>query len=70
VTVLYAALLAISDGPTFDFGLKPFGLAVDKSFTVVNNGSQPATAMAAATSPALTAPFTFKGGTYPGSGGN
>lgn len=62
------ALLTLSDGPTYDFGSKYIGQMFEKTFTVVNSGETTATAMAEGT-PALSAPFDFKGGTYPGTGG-
>ncbi|MCB0367503.1 MAG: choice-of-anchor D domain-containing protein, partial [Bdellovibrionales bacterium] len=61
------ALLSISDGPTYDYGTRAIGAAVDHSFTVDNLGGITATAV---NNVALTAPFSFKGGTYPGTGGN
>ncbi|MCC7402812.1 MAG: choice-of-anchor D domain-containing protein, partial [Bdellovibrionales bacterium] len=66
-TGLSAALLSISDGPTYDFGPKAVGSVSEKSFTVTNTGDMTATTMAGA---AFSAPFAYKGGTYPGTGGN
>ncbi len=63
-----AALLVISDGAVFNFGTLAIGATLDKSFTINNTGSISATAIADGL--ALAAPFTFKGGTYPGTGGN
>lgn len=60
------ATLAISDGPTFNFGTKATGSASDQSFIVTNNGGVPATSIAGN---GLAAPFTFKGGSFPGTGG-
>ncbi len=60
------ALLTISDGPTFDYGAVVATASQDKTFTVNNSGSLPATGI---TGTGITAPFTFKGGGYPGTGG-
>ncbi len=59
------ALLALSDGPTYDFGTLTTGSTADKTFTVTNNGSVVATTV----SGNVTAPFSYKGGTFPGTGG-
>ncbi len=60
------ATLAISDGPTYDFGIYPSGAVAEKTFTVTNSGGTNATSVAGA---GLSAPFSFKGGSYPGTGG-
>lgn len=60
------ATLAISDGPTFDFGAVANGSSTDRTFTITNTGNFSATSMAGS---GLTAPYTFKGGSYPGAGG-
>ncbi|HEY3449447.1 MAG TPA: choice-of-anchor D domain-containing protein [Myxococcales bacterium] len=60
------AVLALSDGPTYDFGDKAAGTILDHSFTLTNSGGLVATALAPA---ALAVPFSFKGGSYPGTGG-
>lgn len=60
------AVLAINQGPTFNFGTVTSGQVKDQSFTVSNSGGSSASSMAAV---ALAAPFSFKGGTYPGTGG-
>jgi hypothetical protein len=60
------ATLAISDGPTYGYGVKATGSSTDKSFNVTNSGGVDATSVTAG---GLAAPFTFKGGSYPGSGG-
>lgn len=59
------AALAFSEA-SFDFGDEPQGAVVDHTFTLANSGGMAATAMTAA---ALAAPFSFKGGSYPGTGG-
>ncbi len=62
------ALLTISDGATYDFGTVAINSSNDKTFTLINSGSTSATSIAVG-SPALAAPYSFKGGTYPGTGG-
>jgi uncharacterized delta-60 repeat protein len=62
------ALLTITGGPTFDFGSQFIATSVDHTFTITNAGGAPAVSMAAGTTE-MGAPFTFKGGTYPGTGG-
>lgn len=66
-TAVAPALLAISDGPTYDFGTYPVGSTAEKVLTVTNSGAFNASTLA---SVALSAPFAYKGGTYPGVGGN
>lgn len=59
--------LSISDGPTFDYGTIGTNVATDKTFLITNNGD--------GISPLQTggsfgnARFTFKGGSFPGTGG-
>jgi hypothetical protein len=60
------AFLAISDGPTYDFGTRALGASASHVFTVSNTGAVTAASMAAT---ALAAPFSFTGGTYPGTAG-
>lgn len=62
------AVLSVSDGPTFDFGLKAVGSSTDRTFTVSNTGKGAATGLSVTQPPA--APFGFKGGSYPGIGGS
>ena len=62
------ALLGLSDAPSYDFGLLAVGASADHAFTITNTGSQEATSMGPAG--ALSSAFTFRGGTYPGTGGN
>ncbi|MBY0554490.1 Ig-like domain-containing protein [bacterium] len=61
------ATLTISDGPTYNFGIIPTNTTVEKAFTVTNTGAGPAMGMSA--NAFATASFTYKGGTYPGTGG-
>ena len=62
------AVLIISNGPTHDFGTHTIATTTDFTFSVSNTGGQAATAMADGAG--LAAPFQFKGGTYPGTGGD
>ena len=59
------ALLAISDGPTYDFGKHVNGSTTAHTFTVLNVGGL-AAATLAPTAPA--APFAFVGNAFPGGG--
>ncbi|MAV90582.1 MAG: hypothetical protein CL676_04120 [Bdellovibrionaceae bacterium] len=61
------AVLSISDGATYDFGTVANGASSNKTFTVTNSGSVSATAMGGS---GLASPFTFQGGTFPGTGGD
>lgn len=62
-----AASLSVSDGATYNFGtLNIITETASKTFTVSNSGDASATSL---TGSGLAAPFTFSGGTYPGSGG-
>ncbi len=65
-TAVAPASLTISDGPTYDYGTLFTGFDADKTFTVTNSGSFTATSMAGV---GLAAPFTYLGGSYPGTGG-
>jgi subtilisin len=59
--------LAITPGPVYNFGIRATGSTSDTLITIKNTGSFPAVSI---TSSALTAPFSFVGGTYPGTRGN
>lgn len=61
------ASLGISDGPAYNFGSIIVGNTPEKIITVSNSGSVAASAM---TGSGLDAPFSFKGGNYPGIGGD
>ncbi len=61
------AAITISDGATYNFGTIANGGSADKSFTVTNTGGVSATALSGT---GLSAPYSFKGGSYPGAGGN
>ncbi len=64
----YYANLAISDGPTYDFGAQFGATATSKVFTVSNTGGTTALNLVK-TTPNLAAPFYYKDGAYPGTGG-
>jgi hypothetical protein len=61
------AVLAIDQGPTFDYGNVVTGTSSNQLFTVTNSGSVAATAMSGA---GLATPFIFNGATYPGTSGD
>ncbi len=56
------ATLAVSDGPTYDYGSIANGGTGEKIFTLTNSGGVPATTVSGG---GLAAPYSFKGGTYP-----
>ncbi len=60
------AVLSISDGPTYDYGIQATGSSSSKTFTITNTSSSTATSLVGS---GLSAPFTFSGGSYPGTGG-
>ncbi|MCB9073113.1 MAG: choice-of-anchor D domain-containing protein, partial [Bdellovibrionaceae bacterium] len=60
------ASLAISDGPTYDFGPTPIGTSLDYTFTVTNSGEARAVNVSEI---GLATHFGLKGGVYPGDGG-
>src|SRR6185312_10271346 len=60
------AVLTISDGPLYDYGTVANTTTVDHVFTINNSGGVSSTGM---TGGGISAPLTFKGGTYPGTGG-
>ena len=65
------ATLIISDATTYDYGQIAINTDVDKIFTLTNNTSVPATSIAAAAfSGSNPTNFTWKGGTFPGTGGD
>ncbi len=63
----YTSTLSISDATTYDYGSINVSTATDKTFTVTNAGILPVNGMAGAAFG--NAAYTFKGGTYPGTGG-
>jgi len=62
-----AATLTISEVEPFDYGIVPSGSLNDQTFTVTNTGASIATAISGS---GLAVPFSFKGGAFPGTGGN
>ena len=60
------ATLSISDGPTYNYGTHAVTTSTDYTFTVTYGGGVPATSVGGS---GLSAPFSFKGGSYPGTGG-
>ncbi|OFZ13294.1 MAG: hypothetical protein A2X86_16220 [Bdellovibrionales bacterium GWA2_49_15] len=60
------ASLSISDGTVYDFGIAVVGSTQAHSFTVTNSGGVDATGLSGA---GLVAPFSYKDGSYPGTGG-
>lgn len=63
--------LVISDAVTFDYGIVAAGTPVDKVFTLTNTSAAAANGIAgAAFTGANPAAYTFKGGTFPGTGGD
>ncbi|MBI4508670.1 MAG: choice-of-anchor D domain-containing protein [Deltaproteobacteria bacterium] len=54
------------DQASHDFGVRGVATTAEHSFVVTNTGGMPATSMAGDT---LTEPFSYKGGSYPGTGG-
>lgn len=58
----------ISDSPAYSFPTVSAGATVERTFTITNLGSYPASRMTAST---FSSPnFNYKGGTFPGTGGN
>jgi hypothetical protein len=61
------ANLTITESDPYSFGTRPTGSAVTHTFTVTNTGGLQATSIAGS---GLAAPYSFTGGSFPGSGGN
>ena len=59
--------LDISETDPYDFGVVASGGVAEHTFTVTNNGGSPVTSATGLVNPA---PFSIKGGSYPGVGGN
>lgn len=63
--------LVISDGATFDYGTIAAGTPADKVFTLTNTSyAAVSTIVGAAFTGTHPATYTFKGGTFPGTGGD
>ncbi|MGK5082016.1 choice-of-anchor D domain-containing protein [Bdellovibrionota bacterium FG-1] len=60
------AVLGISHSPSADYGTQPINGYYDLTLTVNNTGDYTATGLSGST---LTNPFSYKNGTFPGSGG-
>jgi hypothetical protein len=60
------ASLIISDGPVYNYGTHATGSLNNKTFAVTNDGWVTATGLSGS---GLKEPFTFLGGSYPGTGG-
>jgi len=60
------AVLSITDGASYSYGNSVVPVTVEHTFTLSNGVGATATTL---TSVAPVAPFAFKGGTYPGTGG-
>ena len=58
--------IVLSGGPTYSYGPFVTGFSYNATFTLSNSGNVPATGLAAT---GLSGPFSFKGGSYPGTGG-
>jgi N-acetylneuraminic acid mutarotase len=65
-TTAAPASLTISGGSTFNFNIVAVGASADNTFTVTNGGGQATASLSAS---ALSAPYSYKGGTFPGTGG-
>ena len=61
------ASLSIDGGPTYNFGSTGVGVPVTHIFNVTNSGDVNATGLSEV---GLAPPYTFNGGSYPGTGGN
>jgi len=61
------ALLVIDQSPLYNFGSVPTGATRTFIFTMTNTGSFIATGLSGA---GLTPPFTYSGGSFPGTGGD
>lgn len=64
------AVLLPVPGTSIDFGVRPVASSTDVTWTIANAGPWPATEFEEdPDQPALAAPFSFKGGAFPGTGG-
>ncbi len=64
--VASGAALTISDGTEYDYGPRLLNSVTEKTFTISNSGNMEATNIFGT---GLAAPFAFKGGSFPGTGG-
>lgn len=65
-SVAAPAVLALNNGPTHNFGSATTGSVLSATFTLSNSGGQPASSISGL---ALTAPFRYRGASFPGTGG-
>lgn len=65
--IITGAHLQVTESLPFHFGNINMGDTVEQSFTIANTGTIGANNLAPSS---FTAPFSFKGGTYPGTGGD
>jgi hypothetical protein len=63
---LLTTALEITESPLYDFGAIAANSTADQTFTITNSGVVAATNMSGLD---LAAPYSYKGGTYPGTGG-
>lgn len=61
------AVLTVSDGATYDYGLTENSTSKDHSFTISNTGGSPASSISLS---GLAAPYDYKDNTFPGTGGD
>ncbi len=64
---LAQAIISISEANPYNFGTTNLSGSIDKSFTLSNSGSVSGTSLAGSFD---ISQFTFKGGSFPGTGGN
>lgn len=64
-----SANVSISNTPTYDYSVHALNTTTFATFTLTNTGITPATLLQGSQSVPLVAPFSFAGGTYPGTGG-
>ncbi len=67
---LSVASVDITEAAPYAFGVKTVGAGADATITVTNKGGVAATALAETATLALAAPFSYRGGTFPGTGGD
>lgn len=65
-TYVAPAVLAFNDSSTYDFGTVSTGDSADVTMLILKTNTPDATSLTETT---LSAPFSFKGGSYPGTGG-
>ncbi|MEK6704520.1 MAG: choice-of-anchor D domain-containing protein [Bdellovibrionota bacterium] len=63
------AVLSVEGSSTVNFGTVTPNASADQTITIKNSGYYTATEIGESSTEALSAPFLFKGGTFPGTGG-